>query len=86
MREAVLVASGDLRETANRLGWPAQASLEQHVDAVTIFRQHALKAGHLPGNTLQSRLGVATGSFIHVARPLHGACRCDPSGHKPLDN
>jgi hypothetical protein len=45
-----------------------------------------LKAGHLPGNTLQSRLGIATGSFIHVARPLHGACRCDPSGHKPLDN
>lgn len=41
--------------------------LEQHVHAVTILREHALKAGYLPGNTLQSRLGIATGSFIHVA-------------------
>ena len=31
MREAILVASGDLRETANRLGWPAQEILEGHV-------------------------------------------------------
>ena len=28
MDEATLVASGDLRETANRLGWPAQQTLE----------------------------------------------------------
>ena len=31
--EVTLVASGDLRETANRLGWPAQEALERHVDA-----------------------------------------------------
>ena len=34
----VLVASGDLRETANRLGWPAQEELEGHVNAA--FARH----------------------------------------------
>ena len=58
--------------------------LEQNVDAVAIFRDHALKPGYLPGNSLQSCLGVAAGSFIHVARQLHPACRCDPGGHKPF--
>lgn len=79
-----VVCENDLADFGER--GPHCSHLEQHVDAVTIFREHALKAGHLPGNTLQSRLCIATGSFIHVARLLHGACRCDPSGHKPLDN
>ena len=38
-REVVLDASGDLRETANRLGWPAQAELERNV--VAAFRHGA---------------------------------------------
>jgi len=42
-----------------------RSHLEEHVYAVAIVGEHALKPGHLPGNTLQSRLGVTTGSFIH---------------------
>lgn len=37
---AVLVASGDLRETANRLGWPVQAELER--DIVAAFARHGV--------------------------------------------
>ncbi|HJP88720.1 MAG TPA: hypothetical protein VJ850_06805 [Candidatus Limnocylindrales bacterium] len=40
-REVTLVASGDLRETANRLGWPAQAELERNVGAA--FARHGAK-------------------------------------------
>ena len=31
-RTAYLVASGDLRESANAAGWPTQLALEQHRD------------------------------------------------------
>ena len=47
---------------------PHRSHLEQHVNAVAICGEHALKAGYLPGNSLQSCLGIAAGSFIHVAR------------------
>jgi hypothetical protein len=39
--------------------------LEEHVDAVAIFREHALKAGHLPGDAFQSRISIAARSLIH---------------------
>jgi hypothetical protein len=44
--ETILVASGDLRETANRLGWPAQAELESNVEGA--LRRHgvAVRRGH----------------------------------------
>jgi hypothetical protein len=46
MREAILVASGDLRETANRLGWPAQERLEGHVRAAFARHGVAIRRGH----------------------------------------
>jgi hypothetical protein len=63
-REVVLVASGDLRETANRLGWPAQAELEQNVEAafgrhgVSVRRGHPVDgaAGH--GFISSQRMGM----------------------------
>src|SRR5438552_15696708 len=49
-REVILVASGDLRETANRLGWPAQVELEGH--AQDAFARHGarIRRGH-PADT-----------------------------------
>ena len=44
--EAILVASGDLRETANRLGWPAQAELERNV--VAAFARHGVTRAARP--------------------------------------
>jgi len=45
-KEVTLVVSGDLRETANRLGWPAQAELERHIEAA--FARHGVRVrrGH----------------------------------------
>ena len=34
LNEVVLVTSGDLRHTANVMGWPAQQVLEQHLRLV----------------------------------------------------
>ena len=61
---AVLVASGDLRETANRLCWPAQAELERNIEAafarhgVTVRRAHPVDqaAGH--GFISSQRMGM----------------------------
>ncbi len=41
MKEAILVASGDLRESANRLGWPAQVHLEEAVQSA--FARHGVR-------------------------------------------
>lgn len=63
-REVTLVASGDLRETAHRLGWPAQAGLERHVGAA--FARH--------GASVRRALPVDTG---HGPR-LHAPARATP--------
>ena len=76
MSEVVLVASGDLRETANRLGWPAQAELERAVEAA--FRRHGVrvkrghpvdaKAGH--GFISSQRMGMDVFATIDPDMPL----------------
>ena len=53
--EVVLVASGDLRETANRLGWPAQATLEKAVEAA--FERHGVRVRRGPSVRLHDALG-----------------------------
>ena len=64
VREVVLVASGDLRETANRICWPAQAALEANVDAafarhgVSVRRGHAVEAGTGHGFISSQRMGM----------------------------
>ena len=45
-RDVVLIASGDLRETANRLGWPAQAQLEEQAGAAFARHGARLRRGH----------------------------------------
>jgi hypothetical protein len=74
--EVVLVASGDLRETANRLGWPAQAELETAVEAafarhgVRVRRGHPLveETGH--GFISSQRMGMDVFSTIDPDVPL----------------
>ncbi len=61
---AILIASGDLRETANRLGWPAQVELERNIGAafadrgVTIRRGHPMDAGAGHGFISSQRMGM----------------------------
>ena len=73
---AVLVASGDLRETANRMCWPAQAELEQNIEAafarhgVTVRRAHPVDpaAGH--GFISSQRMGMDVFAGIDPDAPI----------------
>ena len=75
-REVVLVASGDLRETANRLGWPAQEQLERNVSAAfgrhgaTIRRAHPVDASRGHGFISSQRMGMAVFGSIDRDAPL----------------
>ena len=46
-REIVLIASGDLRLSANRMCWPAQKAMEQKVVAAVRKEGYRVKRGHL---------------------------------------
>src|SRR4051812_18480783 len=76
MKEAVLVASGDLRETANRLGWPAQAELEGNLEAafrrhgVEIRRAHPFDEGRGHGFISSQRMGMAVFEGIDRDAPV----------------
>ena len=73
---AVLVASGDLRETANRLGWPAQAELEQATVAafarhgVAVTRAHPFDAAAGHGFISSQRMGMDVFGTIDRDAPL----------------
>ena len=75
-REAVLVASGDLRETANRLGWPVQAELERNVEAafarhgVRIRRGHAIDPATGHGFISSQRMGMEIFGSIDRDAPI----------------
>jgi L-fucose isomerase-like protein len=75
-RTAVLVASGDLRETANRLGWPAQAELEANVvnvfarHGVNVTRGHPVDAARGHGFISSQRMGMAVFGEIDRDVPL----------------
>jgi hypothetical protein len=76
VREVVLVASGDLRETANVLGWPAQAELERHVvDAfarhgVGVRRAHPIDPATGHGFISSQRMGMDVFGSIDRDAPL----------------
>src|SRR6185436_2241508 len=75
-KEAILVASGDLRETANRLGWPAQAELEGHIEAafrrhgVTVRRAHPFDSARGHGFISSQRMGMGVFESIDRDSPL----------------
>jgi len=74
--EVVLVASGDLRHTANRAGWPAQQKLE--ADIATALAQHDIRVrrahgydeavGH--GFIWNQRMGMDVFATIHPDAPV----------------
>ena len=74
--EVVLVASGDLRHTANRAGWPAQQKLE--ADIATALAQHDIRVrrahgydeavGH--GFIWNQRMGMDVFATIHADAPV----------------
>src|SRR3990170_4538988 len=74
--EVVLVASGDLRHTANRAGWPAQQKLE--ADITTALAQHGIRVrrahgydesvGH--GFIWNQRMGMDVFATIHPDAPV----------------
>jgi len=75
-RDVVLVASGDLRETANRLGWPAQAALEGHVGAAfgrhgaKVRRAHPFESERGHGFISSQRMGMTIFESIDREAPL----------------
>src|SRR5688572_23657008 len=75
-RDVVLVASGDLRETANVLGWPAQVALERNVEAA--FARHGVRVRRAPpvhaatghGFSSSQRMGMDVFGSIDRDAPL----------------
>jgi len=76
IREVVLVASGDLRETANVLGWPAQAELEAALGrafarhGVTVTRGHPVDSARGHGFISSQRMGMDVFGSIDRDAPL----------------
>lgn len=74
--EVQLVASGDLRETANRLGWPAQAELEANVIAAfarhgaRVRRAHPVDESRGHGFISSQRMGMRVFESIDRDAPL----------------
>jgi hypothetical protein len=74
--EVVLVASGDLRHTANRAGWPAQQRLEADLAAalaeegIRVRRAHGYdpEVGH--GFIWNQRMGMDVFSTVHPDAPV----------------
>src|SRR5919106_6883848 len=75
-RDVLLVASGDLRETANRLGWPAQKTLEHHIEAAfarhgtKIRRAHPVDSARGHGFISSQRMGMDIFAGIDRDAPL----------------
>ena len=74
--EVALVASGDLRETANRLGWPAQAELEANVTeafarhGARVRRAHPVDESRGHGFISSQRMGMRAFESIDRDAPL----------------
>ena len=75
-RRAVLVASGDLREEANRVCWPAQKAMEKDLAAAfsragwTLDRGHAVSRQRGHGFIASAREGLDVFSRIDPRAPL----------------
>ena len=74
--EALLVANGDLRQSANEMCWPAQAALEQMLAAafreqgVALRRAHPVDAKLKHGFIYNQRMGMDVFEHIHPDAPL----------------
>ncbi len=74
--EAILVASGDLRLSANQTCWAAQSQMEQQVVAAFAREGVTVKRGHLYDSTLKhgfiwnQRMGMDVFANIDPDAPL----------------
>jgi hypothetical protein len=74
--EVLLVASGDLRQTANRVCWPAQAGLEETLssafcaEGVKLVRAHPYDASLQHGFIYNQRMGMDVFENIDRDAPL----------------
>jgi hypothetical protein len=74
--EALLVANGDLRQSANEVCWPAQAALEEMLTAaflaegITLRRAHPYNATRKHGFISSQRMGMNVFAGIHPQAPL----------------
>jgi hypothetical protein len=75
-RTAYLVASGDLRESANLAGWPTQAAMEEAIAAAfaelgwSVKRAHDIDPATGHGFITSQRMGLETFKTIPVDAPL----------------
>ena len=74
--EVVLVTSGDLRHTANVMGWPAQQVLEQQIADVLAEIGYTVRRGHEydpeveHGFIWNQRMGMDVFADIHPDTPI----------------
>ncbi|MGD0683344.1 MAG: fucose isomerase [Terracidiphilus sp.] len=74
--EVLLVASGDLRQSANEVCWPAQASLEEMLTAafleegVKLRRAHPVDPALKHGFIHSQRMGMQVFEHIHPDAPI----------------
>jgi L-fucose isomerase-like protein len=74
--EVLLLASGDLRQSANEVCWPAQAGLEAQLteafreEGITLRRAHAVDAERKHGFISSQRMGTRIFEQIHPDAPI----------------
>ena len=74
--EVLLVASGDLRQSANKVCWPAQADMEQKLthafaeEGVTLRRAHPYVESLEHGFIYSQRMGMDVFATIHPDSPI----------------
>jgi hypothetical protein len=74
--EVVLIASGDLRESANQMCWPAQAAMESELvaafeaEGVKILRGHCYDEQRGHGFISSQRMGMNVFMTIHPDAPI----------------
>jgi hypothetical protein len=74
--EVVLIASGDLRESANKMCWPAQEKMEAGViaafeaEGIKVRRGHPYDASRGHGFISSQRMGMNVFMHIHSDAPL----------------
>jgi hypothetical protein len=74
--EVLLVANGDLRQSANKVCWPAQAALEEKLSAVfleqgiTLRRAHPVDPSLKHGFIYSQRMGMDVFEHLHPEAPL----------------
>ena len=74
--EVLLVANGDLRQSANRVCWAAQAAMEAHLTAafaaegITLRRAHPYDPVLQHGFIYNQRMGMDVFAGIHPDAPL----------------